>query len=233
MPEKKNNHYYRSVDHIPQVQTNYQEQRYISRYISENQVSTLSSADNKRSGGVFWSRSLSQRSQLEEDFDSSSDDEHPSGSNRSSSIRSKSSFLKKYNSSELRKERSESEAPTAAGEETLYELLPDSTSMTESYSRLHNKSFERFIPSSESSSAAHMNDNNLLRSSDSSLDGTNGLGPRTSSTSSSFNLRSSSPLLNPNQTIEQKPAFGTIEISLLYDDSHQALHCSVHRAKVI
>jgi len=223
----KTNHYASSYESLPvaSAASSTQEQRYISRYIPDPQVSNnlSSSTCKKRSGGVFWSQSLSRRSQSEPEGDTSSGEDEGSRSSAERSLEPNASFLHRPRlHSDLRPSprpsKGESPArddPSPTPKSSAFEL-PQPATATEESSGVVPKPLERFDPP-ESAPLIE----NHTRSSGSASSSSDGHHSSTASSSQHCLNSSASDL-----------GLGVLELSLLFDDSQQALHCSVHRAKV-
>ena len=240
----------------------YQEQRYRNRYIREGQDASFlhNNVENKRSGGVLWCKNLSSRSQSEPEYDSSSGDEGigssattGTASTTTSSSKTttttaaapvavateKNNYSSRFSFKRLTSTETKlnnSRTPTSSLTPSPYEgavtnelyEISDPTS-TQGSSGVRQRSFERFdstagavVESNESTSS--IRDNNSRSSvSPSSADGR--------VRHHSFHESVPDPSASSNNS-RTDFGFGVIEVSLLYDDSHQALHCSIHRARV-
>jgi len=237
LPEKQN-HFGSSYENSSQPSSSYQEKRYMSRYLNSHLNNT---PGNKRMG-ILWSRSINNtgRSQSEGDNDSSSGDDTGASSSASKSSSEKILARRLHSDSTNRKSTrchrgdSSSSSPLTThlltpsvqrfGDEHLYEITEISNASELYTDPIHRqKSLERFDPSGSLDQAA-FSDNNA-KSSESSSNDCAALSSAsvTTITTSQTSPSSSSVLHSPH---------GTIELSLLYDQAHQALHCTVHKAKV-
>jgi hypothetical protein len=229
LPEKKN-HYGNAYENNTQAPSTFQEKRYMSRYLNSH---LNSSSSNKRMG-IIWSKGITGgggRSQSEGDNDSSSGEETPGGAS-SSGPTSKSS------SDKLLARRLHSDSVTRKSTRSHNDSISSNTSGTslktpsnhrvgEEHLLLIQKSFDRFDPSGSLDQAA-FNDNNARSSESSSTNDCAVL-----SSASATTATTSTSQASPSSSSVLHSPHGTIEVSLLYDISHEALHCTVHKAKVL
>ncbi|CAG7830180.1 unnamed protein product [Allacma fusca] len=218
LPEKKHHSASYSYEN-PSTDPSYQEKRFVSRYIPDPRGANLQPG-NKRAGW-YWPRNAKSRSQSEPEYESSSGEEEQPGSSgagaststtkRAGSIvkttekSSHKSTLKRLMDSKSSRSADET---TGLSEERLFETSdPNSTPGSSGH---RQKYFERFDPSDPTLSFADNNSRSSVSSSDGAIQSTTG-----------------TQRLNSASVI----GFGILEASILYDDSHQALHCSIHRAK--
>lgn len=240
LPEKKNhyrNNYASSSSATPV--SNSDNNSYTSRYLHFSGTSTQpsgsgssnpSTVTNSKRLGVLWSKSLKSQSECEND--SSSGDETMSTSRKYST--SEKFLFRRLNSADSKTKGASSlcnndssmssqklypnRSPASGGEDHLFEVSDASNS--DGGISLKQRSFERFELSSGSMGQTVQGGyDNMARSS-----------------GSSSNDMLQSSVVNSTMTNCSSPGsstqYGTIELTMLYDDTHQALHCTVHNAKV-
>jgi len=221
----------------------------MSRYINFQSPNASSSAGASTSnapkrGGLFWSRSLAQgantRSHSEQDNETSSDEEESGGRKvlatsgaTSKSVWRTTTTTPADTSKASKLDNSSSQMSTDRGShETLDSALIhtnnhsslarlSSSSSEQQPHELHSKSLDKSSPSDTLSSG----DNNKQRPSTAgSTDGGSSASTNTPANNESISVASPS--------VSSVSPHGVLELSLLHDESHHALHCTVHKAKV-